>query len=169
MTKMHGEYPGPSMSRSVRALLLSGLLPFSIGFVACQSSEVDIVRCKNIPAGGCPDRAGVDDCLDRTCTELYRCNADQSWTKTSVCVGNEAGAVDASVADTRPPRDVSIDAPPGAGGGPGCGDLTLPDCNLLYALECPRDCCGCEDIFICANGGWNAWGTCVGGQIAPAR
>jgi hypothetical protein len=140
------------------------------GFIACQSVDGDVVRCKNIPAGGCPDRAGVDDCLDRLCTQLYRCNADETWSKTTACIGNEAGVTtDASVRDARAPRDVNIDAPPGAGGGPGCGDLVLPDCNLLYALECPQACCGCEDVFVCANGGWESWGTCIGGQLTPRR
>jgi hypothetical protein len=57
--------------------------------------------------------------------------------------------------------DASIDAPPGAYGGPGCGALQSPDCSLGFALACPSGCCDCEDLFVCENGGWNAWGSCT--------
>jgi hypothetical protein len=154
-----------SKTRYLGVVLLLGL-----AFGACQGTDVDIPRCKNIPSGGCPDRAGVDDCLDRACTQLYRCNADQRWTPTTVCVGNgDAAVADASTSETSVARDANIDAPPGAGGGPGCGDLTLPDCTLLYALACPQDCCSCEDVFVCASGGWNHWGTCTAGTLTPAK
>ena len=35
------------------------------------------------------------------------------------------------------PFDASIDAPPGANGGPGCDALQAPDCSLGFALACP--------------------------------
>lgn len=56
-------------------------------------------------------------------------------------------------------RDASIDVE-GAFGGPGCVDLQMPDCPLGVALTCPSGCCGCEDLFVCKNGGWDLWGSC---------
>ena len=69
-----------------------------------------------------------------------------------------------------PPRfDVSIDAPPGAYGGPGCVDLEQPDCSLGTALACggTADCCGCQDLYVCSNGGWVPWGECTDAGITP--
>ena len=60
-----------------------------------------------------------------------------------------------------------IDAPPGAFGGPGCGDLLEPDGALGVALACGASCCGCEDLFVCENGGWELWGTC--GDAGPEQ
>jgi hypothetical protein len=64
-------------------------------------------------------------------------------------------------------RDVSIDVE-GAFGGPGCVDLQAPDCPLGLAISCPNGCCGCEDLFVCRNGGWNLWGQCVDGGITQS-
>jgi hypothetical protein len=156
--------------RTVQKRIAAGLLLGLALLVACQPTIDEPVRCKSIPDGGCPVRAGVDNCFDRSCAALYRCNADLSWTQTKVCPERpDAGTPDASVIDAVAPRDVTIDAPPGAGGGPGCGDLTLPDCNLLFAIGCPQGCCGCEDVFVCANGGWNTWGVCANGQLTPSQ
>jgi len=27
------------------------------------------------------------------------------------------------------------------------------------------DCCGCVDLWVCDNGGWNIWAECVDGGI----
>jgi hypothetical protein len=61
--------------------------------------------------------------------------------------------------------DASIDAPPGAFGGPGCPSLQTPDCALGLALACDIHCCGCEDLFVCEEGGWALWGYC--GDAGP--
>ena len=43
---------------------------------------------------------------------------------------------------------------------PGAVALQAPDCSLGLALACPQGCCGCEDLFVCENGGWSYWATC---------
>jgi hypothetical protein len=101
------------------------------------------------------------------------CNSnDGSWVFDHACptrpdAGHDAAldAMDGSVATL---RDVEVDVP-GANGGPGCADLEPPDCPLALALACgSAGCCGCEELFVCKDGGWSSWGTCTGsGIIAP--
>ena len=132
-------------------------------FVACSDSPQPIV-CRDIPAGGCPSENGAA-CQDPTCTAAYFCNlADGTWVLDHPCSGADGGVNGASDAahdaHVLGPRDASIDAPPGANGGPGCGTLEQPDCALGDALACPSGCCNCEDLYVCQGGGWNHWGVC---------
>jgi hypothetical protein len=137
--------------------------------IACARELPDPVKCVGIAEGGCPStsKRGGDACLDPACSALYVCNADRSWTFE---LAARCWAADASLRDAAMLRDVSVDAPPGAGGGPGCESLVSPDCTLLEALSCAAaSCCGCEDIFICENGGWSNWGSCASGAIVPNK
>ena len=141
---------------------------------ACNGDVPAAPECKDIPAGGCPSSFG-SACDDPTCAVLYVCTSVGAWSKVRECPARDAGP-DASAsddgstdapADTRVARDVDIDAP-GEFGGPGCQDLQPPDCPLGIAASCPNGCCGCEDLFVCSGGGWNAWGFCGdGGALIP--
>jgi len=42
-----------------------------------------------------------------------------------------------------------------------------PDCPLATGFACATACCGCEDLFVCENGGWTPWGSC--GDAGPER
>jgi hypothetical protein len=134
---------------------------------ACQLSP-EAEPCLDIPDGGCP---GVDDtnCLDVTCAAIYTCEPDGTWIEAFVCPPREAG-VDASDAhapsEAGPARDATVDVT-GAYGGPGCEDLEDPDCSLGEALACGITCCGCQDIFVCQNGGWQLWGECSDAGATP--
>jgi hypothetical protein len=129
--------------------------------------------CTGIPDGGCPRSRGVA-CEDPACRAVYLCRPGNVWELERVCPSSEAGAFDASVLDAGEDAssvvDANIDAPPGAFGGPGCAALQLPDCTLGFALICPTsDCCGCEDLFVCENGGWSPWGVCGDGGPLSTR
>lgn len=116
--------------------------------------------CRDIPDGGCPSQGGVA-CQDPTCAALYTCGADGGWIFVATCPPSDGSVQDAS--DGASPSDAGydVDAPPGAFGGPGCIPLQQPDCPLGTALVCPNhQCCGCEDLFVCDDGGWDPWGTC---------
>ena len=144
------------------AVVLS-LAPLAL---ASCGDALDDKPCTNIPAGGCPLSKGVA-CEDPSCVAAYACRSGNVWELDHMCPGHEAGPVieastdasDASMEVSRP-FDAAIDAPPGANGGPGCGPLQVPDCTLGFALACPSGCCGCEDLFVCQNGGWNYYATC---------
>jgi hypothetical protein len=145
------------------AAAFAGVLP-----LACQDALV-AERCANIPAGGCP-KSKANVCSDPACEAVYACTPDRTWSLEYACPPRDDGGAEASpIADgTAPPRDVRIDAPPGAYGGPGCEELQLPDCSLGAALECPPgNCCGCEDVFVCESGGWKWWGACERGSLSP--
>jgi hypothetical protein len=135
---------------------------------ACNGDIPQPVACRDIPAGGCPLGHG-DPCVDPTCATAYLCDdTSGAWIKDHECpphpdAGHDAG-VDANDAATA--GDVDIDVP-GANGGPGCADLEPPDCPLGLVVACGTGCCGCEDLFVCQNGGWNAWGYCSDGGVAP--
>jgi hypothetical protein len=138
-------------------LLPSALLLFAI---ACEDTTPP-VPCRDIPIGGCPAANG-DPCFDKACLNAFDC-VGGTWKFNHACTENEAGApVDAGADASLSPFDAAgFDAPPGAFGGPGCPTLQTPDCPLGAALSCSAsDCCGCVDLFVCASGGWNAWGTC---------
>jgi hypothetical protein len=125
--------------------------------------------CMDIPEGGCPG-SGTDNCTDPTCASIYTCENDGGWSFSAACPVREAGVRDARP-DVNLRRDVDFDVPPGATGGM-CGDLeNPPDCNLSLALACPSDeCCGCQNVFVCDDGGWNLWGSCeeVGALVPNA-
>jgi hypothetical protein len=138
--------------------------------VACGDAIND-QTCSNVPPGGCPLSHGVA-CDDPTCQAVYACEPGGAWRFDHACPAHDGGAdaaVDAPPDVLPPPSDASaFDVPPGAYGGPGCADLEAPDCPLGVALSC-ANCCGCEDLFVCTNGGWNAWGACLDGAPTPAR
>jgi hypothetical protein len=132
---------------------------------ACKTGGSESV-CKDIPSGGCP-LSHTEPCDDPTCAVAYDCNADGTWSIDHVCAPHDAGAdalsdaaLDAHPLEAAAPHDANIVPPPGAYGGPGCEDLQAPDCTLGLALACPSGCCGCEDLYVCTNGGWNLWGGC---------
>jgi hypothetical protein len=161
------------MTRAVATALAS------LALLAC--SDPTFQQCPEIPAGGCP---GVDmtNCEDPTCSEIYQCQQSGVWRAVGSCPVREAG-VDAgktrdatfdadgmSIPEASSFRDVDFVVPPGASGGAGCTDLESPDCPLEQAILCaPTQCCGCQELYVCANGGWNAWGVCEdGGAIVAA-
>jgi len=141
----------------MRAIAIA-LVAAAVAFGACSESPPGEL-CKDIPDGGCPLSHGVA-CDDPSCAAVYACSAGK-WSLDHVCPArSDAGAGDAQPRDAST-RDVAIDAPPGAYGGPGCGDLQPPDCSLGFALACPSDCCDCTDLYVCADGGWSFWGQCL--------
>jgi hypothetical protein len=153
-----------------------------VSAVACGAFEdlPDQQICHDIPEGGCPapletDAGPTANCADPACSALYACVGDGGWSLIAKCPLREGGAVDAhSAEDARREggqlRDVAFEVPPGASGGPGCTDLESPDCPLSLGLACPSDqCCCCQDLYVCLDGGWDIWGYCDdGGSIVPA-
>jgi hypothetical protein len=121
--------------------------------VSCQE-QIAITACKEIPAGGCPNRGNV--CSDPVCVDAYTCTEDGHWLKVKSCPGGDAAPRE--LPDAGPGIDAS--AFDGASGGPGCVDLEAPDCSLAVATACGTGCCGCEDVYICAGGGWEYQFTC---------
>lgn len=134
------------------------------GFVlAGCSTSGDAKLCTNIPDGGCPLAHGTA-CEDPACAAAYACTPD-GWLLDHTCPVREAGPdTSAPIPDGGPMRDVDIDVQ-GANGGPGCASLVPPDCTLATGASCPVGCCGCEDLFVCQNAGWNLWGYCSDGGI----
>jgi len=159
-----------------RTVLVSGFVAGALAAVmSCSDDAATIEPCDDIPPGGCPLSNGVA-CQDPSCTAVYACRANRVWQLDHLCPPHEAGAPpEASTSEGGEggdaasdgphegsrPFDASIDAPPGAGGGPGCEDLQAPDCSLAVGLACPAGCCGCEDLFVCNNGGWDYYATCT--------
>lgn len=143
------------------ACLLAAAAIFAV--VAACEDEPTKIKCFDIPDGGCPVGYG-DACEDPTRSATYQCMPGNVWQLEAQCPAHEAGApedaasVDAGEASA-PVFDASIDAPPGAFGGPGCETLQAPDCPLGLVLAC-GGCCGCEDLFVCENQGWTLWGSC---------
>ncbi len=157
--------------RAAVALLAGGVGVSGLLLAGCEDVALP-EPCANIPDGGCP-RKGSQVCTDPTCEAVYVCTADRTWQLDSVCAAREAGVVavdagrDAAVGDATVSRlrDGAIDVP-GASGGPGCSALEEPDCPLGAAQACPlSSCCGCDDLFVCANGGWSVWGKCANGTL----
>ncbi len=157
---------------SVRRRVVVPLLAASAALVlaaACDDGTTP-QPCTDIPPGGCPISRGVA-CEDPACEAVYACRPDDVWELQERCPVREAGAEPdaAPVEASAPPSfDASVDAPPGAYGGPGCESLQLPDCALGVVLGC-GSCCGCEDLFVCEDNGWTLWGTCGDGGIVPER
>jgi hypothetical protein len=150
-------------------LLLALALPW-VAVAAC--SDMPPADCRDIPAAGCPVDNGADACEDPTCAAVYTCQ-NGGWVLDHACPGYvpDAGADGGDAgAEAASGNDAAIDAPPGAYGGPGCTDLQPPDCSLGTAISCAgaADCCGCIDLFVCVDGGWDPWGSCVdGGIVGP--
>lgn len=129
--------------------------------------------CVNVPDGGCPLDNGANVCQDPTCNAVYACGADGGWILQQVCPPHPHDASTADVADASEGGaefDVKIDVPPG-GYGTGCPSLELPDCTAAEGLACVNtvDCCGCLDLWVCDNGGWDIWGECADGGITVQK
>jgi hypothetical protein len=138
-----------------------------VGLVASCNDALIQERCTNIPAGGCPRARGVS-CEDPSCEAVYLCRPNNVWVLERQCPPRAPRDASAPViidAGGEAPRDASIDAPPGAFGGPGCASLQAPDCSLGLALGCGNSCCGCSDLFVCESGAWTLWGFC--GDAGP--
>ena len=144
------------ISKIVVACLL-GAVSLAIG-TSCDE-PIEITPCKQIPDGGCPKRG--DACSDPTCDALYVCTEEGQWRLVQTCGPHDASVSETSVREAGPPPDASFIDVPGAGGGPGCEDLEAPDCSLALAGACSSGCCGCEDVFVCRNGGWDLVYTCA--------
>jgi hypothetical protein len=142
---------------------------FILSLFACSAFDNPPAphACNGIPSGGCPG-SGTDNCVDPMCSAIYTCEDDGGWSFSATCPAREAGVPDARP-DVDLRRDADFDVPPGATGGPGCVDLQCGDCTLSLALACPSDeCCGCQNVFVCDDGGWNLWGSCgEGGALEP--
>jgi hypothetical protein len=143
------------------ALVLSALL--AIAFACSEGSTA--APCTDIPLGGCPISRGVA-CDDPACEAVYACRPGNVWELQKRCPPSDGGGLRDAFVPPEPPIDAAFDAPPGAFGGPGCESLQSPDCALGVVLACPNGCCGCEDLFVCENGGWTLWGTCGDGGIS---
>jgi hypothetical protein len=148
---------------------VASVIAIAVAPLGACSDAPQPALCDDIPDGGCPLSHGVA-CIDPSCAAVYACNAGV-WSLDHVCPHQDAAIVGDAAVDARPSlvRDASFDVPPGASGGPGCADLQPPDCSLGFALACPADqCCDCEDLFVCADGGWGLWGSCDGdGGLDP--
>jgi hypothetical protein len=163
----------PPLRRRAFALAAAGVVLLAAA-AGCEDDTVP-VPCSNVPAGGCPLSHGVA-CGDPSCLAVYACRANNVWELVERCPERadagrspvEAGAA-ADAAPPPPSFDASIDAPPGAFGGPGCSSLQAPDCAAGLALSCGSGCCGCEDLFVCESGAWELWGTCGDGGAHEAR
>jgi len=155
------------MRFGLASVVVLGLTASAIFVVAaCQDQTVTAQECSNIPQGGCPIARGVS-CQDPTCERVYACREGNVWELVAPCPARDAtpSGKDAGAPDTGGGFDASIDAPPGAFGGPGCAGLQPPDCSLGLALACGSGCCECEDLFVCENGAWLLWGRCGPGGI----
>jgi len=144
-----------------RGLLLVVPALVAVG-VAVACSDQPIKSCRNIPAGGCP-LAGGTECQDPTCAAAYACDeTNGTWIFDHACPAQDGGNAQDANSDAADAGafDANIDAPPGAFGGPGCITLQPPDCPLGLALTCSAGCCGCTDLWVCNDGGWDPWGTC---------
>ena len=147
----------------LRAAVLA-IVPLVV--VAACSSPPTPTPCSDVPAGGCPQDNGADVCQDPSCDAVYDC-VNGKWAFDRACPAHprdaSADAPDGATDASTQPRDVHIDAPAGAFGGPGCTDLQQPDCSVGTALLCmdATGCCGCQDLWVCQNGGWVSWGVCA--------
>lgn len=158
----------------LRAHVAAGsvLVTFALVFSFSCDNGVSSEACTDIPEGGCPLSHGVA-CSDPACDAVYACRSNNVWELSERCSARD-GSAGADAADVDAPvsadvSDASIDAPPGAWGGPGCTALQAPDCSLGLALSCGTTCCGCEDLYVCEVGGWTLWGTCAEGGPQPQR
>jgi hypothetical protein len=163
--------PVPVRPRERRRRLLVAATAAAIGAIllavlaACADDSAP-ARCGEIPNHGCPALGGVDICMDPSCPSGYACQSG-SWVLVTTCPPRDGGPAEAGVPlhDSGTADVLVVDAPPGAYGGPGCLPLQPPECSLGMALSCGgrQNCCDCDDLFVCDDGGWDPWGTCVDG------
>ncbi len=131
-------------------------------FGACRDQPV-AQTCRNVPGGGCPLAHGVA-CDDPACAAAYACLPDGTWQLDHVCPARDAGADAQAPPKDAGLKDVDLDVV-GAFGGPGCAALEPPDCPFGVAATCTSGCCGCEDLFVCRDGGWDPYASCTDGAI----
>jgi hypothetical protein len=133
--------------------------------VAACNGNPPPATCPALASPACPVDNGASVCSDPSCASVYQCE-NGGWVFLEDCPEYcpdaafhpiEAGP------DSGPEFDANIDAPPGAAGGAGCVELEQPDCPLATAIACVNsfDCCGCEDLYVCEDGGWDPWGECT--------
>jgi hypothetical protein len=158
------------MKKTLLAAPVAGLAAYVV-VAACSADAPLHDYCTNIPDGGCPG-SDLSNCEDKSCAAIYLAQPNCEWPLVGLCPGyvapHDAGHEGGDAADGALPdghrRDVAFVLPPGANGGPGCEDLENPDCPVELASICD-DCCGCQDLYVCSDGGWNSWGECIDGGI----
>jgi hypothetical protein len=152
--------------RLLRSVLLVAVALTGVASVGACSAFGDAntePACGEIPEGGCIGSSGGGCPLDPTCTGIYTCDPQGTWSRVAICPVPEGGRPDAIIMypDAHLVRDVDFTVPEGAAGGPGCSELQASCCALSVVLACPSNqCCGCGEVFVCDDGGWNAWGYC---------
>jgi hypothetical protein len=159
------------MRRALSVAAIVAVVTALAGACSAFGDGPDQQPCKDIPAGGCPggaiDGYSADlNCQDLSCTAIYSCDADAGWVFVAKCAPHDGGVPEAHITspDANLRRDSDWDVPVGASGGNGCVELQAPDCSLGLALACPVDeCCCCETVYVCDDGGWNVWGYCEDG------
>jgi len=164
------------------AFVLFGIGMLAASVPACDGTLIAALDCPRIPEGGCPESGATrNGCDDGACSALYECRAlnatgrEGSWSFVRECPARPArldaglgdAATDAADGAARDAAAVPADLPPGATGGPGCIDLELPDCALGVGYGCSSACCGCEELFVCVDGGWDSWGFCQNDAPTP--
>lgn len=147
------------------AIVGLALAAAALAAIAVACSDQQIQSCHAIPAGGCPLAGNGAECQDPSCAAAYGCDETTgTWIFDHACPAQDGGNVQDASTDADAGKDANfdanIDAPPGAFGGPGCVTLQPPDCPLGEALICSAGCCGCSDLWVCNDGGWDPWGTC---------
>jgi hypothetical protein len=158
----------------MKRVVASGIAAAVLGYAlisACTAAPLHDF-CTDIPEHGCP---GTDstNCEDTTCAAIYSNDSSCVWTFVVKCpnfrphvdAGPDAADADASrdgeARDARV-RDAGFVLPQGASG-EGCSpELESPDCPVELALQCAY-CCGCQDLYVCVDAGWNLWGECDDG------
>ena len=109
--------------RTWASIALGALAVVGIVTAPACGDDPAIVKCKNIPAGGCPRVANA--CIDTTCEVLYVCMADGAWKVDRTCPPREdAGLVDAGPSDFTRSMKSLISGREEAGAGV-CGSLLM--------------------------------------------
>jgi hypothetical protein len=151
------------MRRSALAVfVVLALASGHLSAIGC-SDPPTLRECRNVPEGGCPLAYGKA-CDDPACSAAYACLSDGTWQLDHTCPPRDGGADVGTPPKDAGVRDVELDVE-GAFGGPGCVPLEPPDCPYGIAATCNSGCCGCEDLFVCRDGGWSAYGFCADGGI----
>jgi hypothetical protein len=145
------------MSRARAALFVL------LAVVSCQGLPIAPI-CGEIPSGGCPeDRGGT--CEDPTCTGLYECTADNTWTEMQRCPAHDGGGGSGGSSSTG--GGDRLDGGSDGSDSDGCTQVSIdlsgqtvdcmpdlenpPDCPVQAALGCIETAClvGCTDFWLC--------------------
>ena len=152
-------------------MTLRPALALALLVVACNGTPPP-PACPELAAPACPVDNGANVCDDPSCASAYQCE-NGSWVFVQTCAGYSPDAAfhppEAST-DAGAGFDADIDASPEDFGGPGCVELEQPDCPLGTALLCAGslDCCGCQDLYVCEDGGWAPWGECTDAGVVKS-